>query len=179
LEPRRNINYFILSLILISLYSCDRYPQVDLNKRIFPKTAEQNENKIKKNQFDEILKRYKVPAADDKSYYVMSSKINRISYKRYFSDVFSFSPLGEIINRGVEYALRGMYAEAEILFNEVLKEDEKCSSAYNNLGVIYEMNNKDKAFTMYSKACILEPDNEYYRWNFLYFCDNKSDSVLY
>lgn len=75
---------------------------------------------------------------------------------------------------GVEYALRGNYAEAEILFNEALKEDKNCPSMYNNLGVIYELNNNvEKAFGMYARACMLEPENTYYRYNFLYFCDNK------
>jgi tetratricopeptide (TPR) repeat protein len=175
-----NANYFFLLLVLILTSSCDRYPQTVLTKKIFPDIASHDEKSVNRNKFNDILKRYKLPAADNKSYFAGSTKINRINYTRFFADVFSFSLLADINNKGVEYALKGMYAEAEILFNEAIKENEKLSFVYNNLAVIHELNNKkDAAFTMYSKACLLEPDNKYYRWNFLYFCDNKTDSILH
>jgi tetratricopeptide (TPR) repeat protein len=175
-----NTSYFFLLLVLIVTSSCDRYPQAILTKKIFPNAANHDEKTVNKNKFNEILKRYKLPAVDNKSYFAGSTKVNRINYTRYFADAFSFSPLIEINNKGVEYALKGMYTEAEILFNEAIKENEKFSFAYNNLAVIYELNNnKDRAFSMYLKACFLEPDNKYYRWNFLYFCDNKTDFSLF
>ncbi|MBN2403929.1 MAG: tetratricopeptide repeat protein [Spirochaetes bacterium] len=169
-------------IILLSIFfagSCDRYPQIIISRKIFSDASGESGKSVKKNQIDEIIKRYKLIKLDEKSYNAPPSKINRINYNRYFTDVFSFSPLADINNKGVEFALKGMYAEAEILLNEALKEDEKCPFIYNNLGVVHELNNnKEKAFNMYSKACILEPDNKYYRWNFLYFCDNKTTPVL-
>jgi tetratricopeptide (TPR) repeat protein len=174
-----NVKYLLLLLIFLQTASCDRYPQTTLTKKIFPGSANQSEKIIDRNKFDEILKRYKLPAVDPKSYYAHPAKANRINFTRYFADIISFSPAALINNKGIEYALNGMYGEAEILFNEAIKEDNKFSSAYNNIAVIHELNsNMDMAFAMYSKACILEPENKYIRWNFLYFCDNKTDSVL-
>ena len=112
--------------------------------------------------------------ADVKSYYAPLRKNTRLDYTRYFADMASVSVLAEINNKGIECALTGRYLEAEILFYEVLKEDADCPYACNNLGLIHELNNnKDKAFSMYSKACLLEPENKYYRWNFSGFCDSK------
>ncbi len=178
ISMQRYVLEYLLIFVLLLACSCDRYPQVVLTRKIFP-AASGAGNAAEKNKFDEILKRYRLPEADPKSYYARSPKLSRVSYTRYFADTNSCLPVAEINNKGVEYALKGMYAEAEILFNEAVREDGKFSSAYNNLGVIHELgNSREAAFAMYSKACLLDPENKYFRWNFLYFCDIKTDSVL-
>jgi tetratricopeptide (TPR) repeat protein len=166
------LSIFIVSLII----SCKRYPQIDYNRRIFPANAEKKE---KSSKLDELIKQYRMVGGNQKSYPAVLQKVNQFNYRRYFSKNFTFSPLSEINNLGVEYALKGMYSEAEILFNEVLKEDNSHSSALNNLAIIYELNNNNKAFNMYSRACLLKPDNDFYRLNFLLFCDNKSHVISY
>ena len=78
------------------------------------------------------------------------------------------SPLGTINNRGVKFALEGRYYEAVYLFNEVIREDGKSAFACTNAGIVYEILGKnDDAFRMYGRACMIEPDNEEYRQNFL------------
>ncbi len=94
----------------------------------------------------------------------------RFFLRKYFAISHTFSQLDRINNKGVEYCLKGRFREATILFQEVLKEDENFSAALNNLGIIYELFGHDsKAFNMYSRACLLEPGNKYFRKNFLYF----------
>jgi tetratricopeptide (TPR) repeat protein len=94
----------------------------------------------------------------------------RFFLKKFFAISHTFSQLDRINNKGVEYCLKGRFREATILFQEVLKENENFSAALNNLGIIYELFGHDSdAFTMYSRACLLEPGNEYFRKNFLYF----------
>jgi tetratricopeptide (TPR) repeat protein len=94
----------------------------------------------------------------------------RFFLKKFFAISHTLSQLDRINNKGVEYCLKGRFREAAILFKEVLKEDEDFSAALNNLGIIYELfGNDSDAFTMYSRACLLEPGNEYFRKNFLYF----------
>ncbi len=69
----------------------------------------------------------------------------------------------------MEHALNGKFKEAKLLFEETIKEDDNFAPAYNNLGIIYELfYDMDRAFEMYSRACIIEPGNDYYRRNFLY-----------
>lgn len=168
-------NTGIISVALIILFiSCNSYPEIKLDKKLIPASVVQSEQLEKSNKSGKFSKYYKQLPIDEKGYPSSSLKINRVSYNRYFANVFSFSPLAEINNQGIEYAFKNMYIEAEVLFSEVIKEDNNFSSACNNLAIIYELlNNKEKAFSMYSRACLLDPDNEYYRWNFLYFCDNK------
>ncbi len=122
------------------------------------------------------LSNYYSPQDDDKKGYIANntSKATEIYSKRYFAGVNSALPVAKINNRGVEFALAGNFIEAKFLFEEALKEDEKFAPACNNLGIISELfNRSDEAFKMYGRACVLEPDNEYYRNNFLYFQEFK------
>jgi tetratricopeptide (TPR) repeat protein len=94
--------------------------------------------------------------------------------KKYLAVSFSSRPAAKINNRGVEYALSGRFKEAETLFKEVLREDDRFGAAYNNIGIIYEaFGYGDKAFQMYSRACMLEPNNIHFRENLLYLTDEK------
>jgi tetratricopeptide (TPR) repeat protein len=94
--------------------------------------------------------------------------------KKYLAVSFSSTPAAKINNRGVEYALSGKFKEAETLFKEVLREDDRFGAAYNNIGIIYEaFGYGDEAFKMYSRACMLEPDNTHFRENLLYLTDEK------
>jgi tetratricopeptide (TPR) repeat protein len=90
--------------------------------------------------------------------------------KKYFAYIRSSSPIAKINNRGVELALKGKFLDAESLFKESIQEDGEQPAVYNNLGIIYEIFKlREKAFNMYSKACIKEPENVNFRNNFLSF----------
>ncbi|MCP4136040.1 MAG: tetratricopeptide repeat protein [bacterium] len=98
--------------------------------------------------------------------------------RRYFAPVDELSlfssPLSEINNQAITLALEGQFAQAERLLKEILNEEKNSGAVYNNLGIIYEVFNRhDKAFSMYSTACLLNPDNQYYRKNFLFFIDKN------
>ncbi len=161
---------FIINILIILLFSCNHFPSVKVSKKIFPDNTAQKDT----NSKSRILKRYKLMPGMSKSYPVHAIKFNQVYYIRHLSLQVSFPPLADINNKAVGLTLDGKYAEAEILFSETLKEDANLAAAYNNLGIICELQNKnDAAFYMYSKACMIEPDNELYRRNFLYFCDKK------
>jgi len=88
---------------------------------------------------------------------------------KYFAVTRSTSPAAVINRKGVENALQGRFNEARNLFLEALKEDPDMAAAYNNLGIVYEVfGRKDESSAMYSRACLIEPDNTRFRKNFLY-----------
>ena len=77
-------------------------------------------------------------------------------------------------DRGVRYALEGRFREAETMFREALKDNPGFAPACNNLAVVYEIfGRREDSFAMYSRACIIEPDNDVFRENFL----NLSESA--
>ncbi|MCX7678155.1 MAG: tetratricopeptide repeat protein [Spirochaetes bacterium] len=83
------------------------------------------------------------------------------------------SPAAVMNNRGVLCALEGRFVEAEVLFKESLKEDFRFAAAMNNLGVMYDvLGNRNAAFEWLSKACLVEPDNDEFRKNFLSACES-------
>ncbi len=86
-----------------------------------------------------------------------------------FADVRSSSPAAVINRKGIGHALDGRFNEARNLFLEAIKEDDSMAAAYNNLGIVYEVfGRRDESFAMYSKACLLEPDNGNFKKNLLY-----------
>jgi tetratricopeptide (TPR) repeat protein len=96
--------------------------------------------------------------------------------KKYFVFIRSSSAIARINNRGVDLALKGKFHDAEALFRESLREDSDQPAVYNNLGIIYEIFRlRKKAFDMYSRACIKEPDNSYFRDNFLSFINPQKN----
>lgn len=121
-------------------------------------------------QGNEIVPKVKKKDAADKDINLSEKRNYRFYIKKYFALSHSFSPLDRINNKGVEYSLNGRFKEAAILFREVLRENENSGAALNNLGIIYELfGYYNSAFTMYSRACLLEPGNRYFRRNFLFF----------
>ena len=127
-------------------------------------------------QGDEAAFRVKKKDAADKESNLSGKRIYRFYLKKYFALSHSFSALDRINNKGVEYSLDGRFKEAAILFREVLKENENYGAALNNLGIIYELFGHYKsAFTMYSRACLLEPGNRYFRRNFLFFKRSRAN----
>jgi tetratricopeptide (TPR) repeat protein len=69
-------------------------------------------------------------------------------------------------DRAAEYMMQGKFPQAEILLQSLLSDYPGCAQANNNLGIVYESaGDLMKAFQYLSKACLLEPDNEYYRKN--------------
>jgi tetratricopeptide (TPR) repeat protein len=92
----------------------------------------------------------------------------KISRRCYFAVMRSSKPFAVMNDRGVQYALEGRFPEAEILFKEALKEYPDCAAAMNNLGIVYDVFGRRKeSFDWYSRACLLEPDNDVFRENFL------------
>jgi tetratricopeptide (TPR) repeat protein len=93
---------------------------------------------------------------------------------RYLASAFYGGTSSRMNDKGVLYALEGRFREAEIMFRESLKDDPGFAPACNNLAVVYEIFGRgEDSFDMYSRACIIEPDNDIFRENFL----NLSDSV--
>ena len=76
-------------------------------------------------------------------------------------------------NMGVRYALEGRFREAETMFRESMKENDRFAPACNNLGVVYEIfGRREESFHFYSCACLLEPNNDIFRENFLGLSDS-------
>lgn len=98
-----------------------------------------------------------------------NGRCHSVMVKKYLARISSGEPSARIINRGVSLALKGQCKEAAILFEEVLRENADSGAALNNLGVLYELSGKrEKAFELYSRACLLEPENEHFQHNLLY-----------
>ena len=93
--------------------------------------------------------------------------------KKYLIKIPSIYSSSIINNRGVDLSLKGKFQMAENLFKESIIEYPHDPAAYNNLGIIYELfKNRKEAFKMYSKACLIDPQNLYFRKNFLTFVDS-------
>ena len=163
----------IIFLVFI-LYSCNYYSSVRFSKKVFISNYAYDEAQ-KDGKIKHGLDQYRILDKEVKSYPISGdSKTYQFHFKRYFARIFSLSPISAINNRGVEYAQKGRFKEAEILFKEAIKEDKNFAPAYNNLGIIFELfGYGEEAFKMYSKACIMDSDNEYYRNNFLFFYEKK------
>ena len=161
---------FAVCVIIIIINSCINYKPVRFAKTIYISNYDKDKTE-NGNRAGTDFSNYYSTVNDDKKGYIADDKKSgdRIYLNRYFAESGSTVPIAKINNRGVEYARNGKFIDASFLFEEVLKEDDKFAPAYNNLGIIFELfSRNDDAFRMYSKACILDPDNEYYRSNFLY-----------
>ncbi len=158
-------------LLLCILVSCYSYSTVRIVKRVdLSRIEESKKNKApagEKTPEEDTEKKFPWDGgAEAKN---AKKHLYAVYVTKYFAAVRSFSPQAKINNRGVEHALRGELREAKILFQEAIREDERMGAACNNLAVIYEMTGNDEgAFAMYTRACLLEPDNKYFRSNFLY-----------
>ena len=93
----------------------------------------------------------------------------RVKYSRYYIVLPGYSAAAKINRKGVEFAVAGKFSEADILFTQLIEEFPDEAAGYNNLGLVQEVSgHREKAFTLLSKACILDPENYYFRKNFLY-----------
>ena len=128
----------------------------------------------------EEIRIYKSLKLDEWSVYVsgkngsadLPGKTREIYITKYLANVSSPAPLAEINGMAVKYALEGRFIEAERLFMEAAAEYPSSPVPLNNLGVVYEIFGKrDKAADYYLRASIIEPDNRYFRKNFISFDD--------
>lgn len=157
IKLRQPFRPFLL-IVLIFASSCYSYSTVRIVRRV------------------EIVRNSSSPASG----FIRNSKsgekhTRKISVKKYFAGICSFSPVSSINKKAIEIALEGRFEEAAVLFGDVIKEDSELSAAYNNLGIVFEfMGKQDDAFYMYSKACLIDPDNALFKRNFLSFIDATS-----
>lgn len=163
----------IITILIIG--SCYSYLPVRFSKKIIHQSPNSSylSKDIKEDrvQFDVISFERKGKGRN----LLKGGRSYRIYLKKHFARSIGLSHVDKINNKGVEYAFKGRFKEAEILFLESIKENSEFVPAYNNLGIIFELfGYKDKAFYMYSKACLLEPQNEYFRRNLLYFHNKKN-----
>jgi len=132
------------------------------------------------SSYSELVIEYKLTIPKEKGYYFRDSENNtkrnnlNIISTKYLVKVRGSKPESKIMNIAVDEALKGNYAEAEILFNE-LTDIVNDGSVENNLGVLFETEKKHKkAMIMYINALIKSPENIIFRSNFLSFiCQNR------
>ncbi len=125
--------------------------------------------------YDPVIVRYRIPVHETT---VKKSGPRYVIFrnKKYFAGMRGGTFVSGINNNGVELALSGKFAEAEVLFMNVVAEKPDEPAGYNNLGIIYEISgNAVRAFEMYSSACMKDPDNRYMRHNFLTFMDSRRE----
>ncbi len=97
-----------------------------------------------------------------------SVQVYTYNQTRFFKIISGSSPIASLNNKAVENGLQRNYNEAKILFEQIINEDPDIAAVNNNLGLIYEfLGNKERALDLYNRACVLEPDNEYFKDNFL------------
>jgi tetratricopeptide (TPR) repeat protein len=88
-----------------------------------------------------------------------------IEYNRYLSNKGVNGALKLIYDYALNCVKNSNYSEALILFGELKNIKNSEASAFNNMGVVYElMNDRLKALEMYSRACLLD--------NYIYFKEN-------
>ena len=128
-----------------------------------------------------IIRKYSMPGVDMRGGHTgeaaEAGKIRnfiRAGTARYLALICSSTPAAAINNRGVILAVEGNHGAAGNLFREAAAEDGSSGAARNNLAVIHElMGRGDEAFRMYAAACLLEPGNRRFRYNFDSFADYR------
>ena len=149
-----------LALSILILQSCYSFEPVSIQRKYVPE-------KIVKSGDENPESAENVSRPYDKAAY-------RTKIIKFFARIRSSSPVSVINNHAVDLSIQERYNEAEILFKEVIAEDSKSAAGYNNLGVIYEfLGNSEEAFRMYTKACLLEPENTEFRKNLMTFTDHR------
>jgi len=150
----------IISLLIL-LTGCGSYDKLVLDKKI----------RGEKNEECDIIFNY------NKSGSTVKKDSERITHpyktERYFKGKKSPEPAGSIIARGILESEQGNYREAEFLFRETenLLSD---GSPQNNLAVVYEASGRyNEAFSMYSRAIIISPEDKLFRSNFLLFLNQN------
>lgn len=166
----RNFNFLGIA-VLIAL-SCSSYAPIRIVKHIDLSSAAKAPGTVRgagTAEADVVDERDASGTADGKWEERKGRRTYKAYQRKYLAYVRSCSPVARINNRGVEYAIKGEFNEARILFSEAVKESADMGAAYNNLAVVLEIyGREDEAFAMYARACMLEPGNEYFRKNMLY-----------
>jgi hypothetical protein len=86
---------------------------------------------------------------------------------RYIIFTGGSSPYAEINNMAADLILEGKFPQAEVLLSDLSKDEPKRGDAFNNLAIVYESSgNYDKACDNFLRACMIDPDNKYFRMNF-------------
>ncbi|HEY1405697.1 MAG TPA: hypothetical protein VF857_03725 [Spirochaetota bacterium] len=91
------------------------------------------------------------------------------SYKtpRYVVRMGSGSANGEINDRAAELIEEGKFPQAAALLESIISDDSADAAPFNNLGIIREVFGDDAgAFSYYTRACALRPDDQELTWNF-------------
>jgi len=147
--------------LLVLFSGCSSYDSLVLDKRL----------RIEKNEEYDFIFNY------DKSGSTVKKNADRTSHpyktERYFKGKNSPGPAGTIITGGILESGRGNYKEAEFLFRETesLLSD---GSPQNNLAVVYEASGRyNEAFSMYSRALLIAPEDKIFRSNFLLFLNQN------
>ncbi|GEM_PF-602539 len=175
--PSRPLYYnaVLIAVISISLSSCYTYKPIRISYTMSITSNGFGYERSGKSQIrrDTSHARLRAPQSPDEGAPqrvkdIPQARKYRFYLKKYFALTYGTSPVDRMNKKGVEYALQGKFKEAEILFQEILKEEARCGAALNNLGIVYEIFcHYDRAFRMYAQACLLEPENEKFRSNFL------------
>jgi len=89
-------------------------------------------------------------------------------YIKFFAIPSENSPYNVINKAAVNMILSGKTDHGEVLLQDIVSENPKFHAAYNNLGLLYEIEGDfTRARKFYLKASILDSQNEIYRRNFL------------
>jgi tetratricopeptide (TPR) repeat protein len=148
-------------LLLILITGCSSYDMLLLNRRI----------KIEKHEGYDIIFDYEKTGGPAKKNTDRTS--HPFKTERYFKGKNYPGVPGTITGRGIIEATRGNYREAEFLFHETesLLSD---GSSQNNLAVVYEASGRySEAFSMYSKAILIAPEEKVFRSNFILFLNQN------
>ena len=157
---RFHLKINILFLLLL-LTGCSTYDTLVLDKRI----------RLEKSEGDNIIFDF------NKNGSTANQGSERTSHpyktERYFKREKNPEPAGTLIERGILESARGNYREAEFLFRETesLLSD---GTPQNNLAVVYEASGRYKeAFSMYSRAIFIAPEEKIFRSNFILFLNQN------
>lgn len=147
--------------VLILLSGCSSYDTLTIEKRIKPERQDGYEIVF---DYGKSAGSAKKPA--DRSFHPYKTE-------RHFKGGDTPGPAGDIIERGIMEAALGNYREAEYLFHESEKLVSD-GSPQNNLAVVYEVSGRyEEAFSMYSKALLIFPDEKIFRSNFILFLNQN------
>ncbi len=158
-------------LITALLNGCYGYSSLRLTRKadfsamsLHPGIAADSGNK------DVEIDKLSVPAREGKA-----GKTQKTYLIRHLASSWSRAPHARANNMGVRYALEGRFREAETMFRESMKENSGFAPASNNLAVVYEIfGRREESFLYYSRACLLEPNNDVFRENFLGLSDSAA-----
>jgi len=151
----------IFTLLCLILISCSSYREIRIEEKY--KTSEINY----RNPYYVIIHfpEYKEKSAEKNIYYA------RI---KYLAVKYGDKNLDEILQRSYKEIKEGNYYSAVILLQDA-SEIWNNGAAENNLAVIYELTGKKNlAFTMYTKALLLSPENKIFKKNFLSFVNRRN-----